>query len=230
MITRHSIFRKTSGTCDSDPPHSNRRLDLYDKAFGNRRRESLKILQLGVHKGESLRMWTSVFPKAEIVGVDTNCPELKDRRVTLHEGEQTDHRFLTQLGLKHAPTGFDLVIDNASHIGAKSLKSFWTIFPRFVKAGGAYSIEDWGTGYSEAWSDGGTPDHIGCPSIDVEVVQPGHGLGMVGFIKQLIDEVGLADITDAERGLPPTQQSLIERLEIAPGIAMAWRSEALPRW
>ena len=69
-------------------------------------------------------------------------------------------------------------------------------------------VEDWGTGYWDCYADG-------------SAYRPGvnHLAGMVGFIKELVDECGMGDITHASHGnkaIPP-RGPILSRLEIAPG-------------
>ena len=53
-----------------------------------------------------------------------------------------------------APGGFDIIIDDASHIGELTKTTFWHLFDHHLKPGGLYAIEDWGTGYLDDFSDG----------------------------------------------------------------------------
>ena len=55
---------------------------------------------------------------------------------------------------KTAPDGFDIIIDDASHIGELTKTSFWHLFDHHLKPGGLYAIEDWGTGYLDDFTDG----------------------------------------------------------------------------
>ena len=50
--------------------------------------------------------------------------------------------------------GFDIIIDDASHIGELTKATFWHLFDRHLKPGGLYAIEDWGTGYLDDFPDG----------------------------------------------------------------------------
>lgn len=43
-----------------------------------------------------------------------------------------------------------------------------------------------------------------------------HDFGMVGFVKELIDECGMADITHPSHGVPPQRPSRIRELRISP--------------
>ena len=42
---------------------------------------------------------------------------------------------------------------------------------------------------------------------------------MVGFIKELVDECGMDDATDPDRGVPPLRSSTIDRMQVSHGQA-----------
>jgi hypothetical protein len=135
-----------------------------------------------------------------------------------------------------APGGFDIVIDDASHVAHSTRASFWHLFRHHLKGGGIFSIEDWGTGYWDAWPDGRHYDwHAdsplrndwspGPPPRQQKVEYPSHQFGMVGMVKELVDEVARDDITrndpaDVERG-----PSLIASLEILAGVAVIRKAQ-----
>lgn len=209
-------------------------LSNYDRLLRRRRKERLRILEMGVHSGGSLRMWRDVFPRATIIGLDLNGNPFQrpEERIEVYRGDQANSRLLGEIAAKHAPEGFDLVIDDAAHVGRIARKSFWALFPRHVRAGGVYAIEDWGTAYWEDWPDGRTPDRIGQPSptgLDSDIFTVHHA-GMAGFLKELIDEIAVPDATHETYGLPPEMASLISRMEISRGHAMIFRSGERPRW
>jgi hypothetical protein len=58
---------------------------------------------------------------------------------------------------------------------------------------------------------------------------PSHLYGMVGFTKQLIDEIGIAEITNAKRGVPdgpmgPTRATCFKDLLITPGVILVTKA------
>jgi hypothetical protein len=112
---------------------------------------------------------------------------------------------LRRLAIEVAPEGFDVVIDDASHIASLTRASFWQIFGHHLRPGGLYVVEDWGTGYWGSWPDGR------------RYRRRRHTAGMVGFVKELVDECGMADLTHAELGRPPQRQSQIEFMQVSPG-------------
>jgi hypothetical protein len=109
------------------------------------------VCELGVADGESLRMWQSFFPLGEVTGVDM------DPQATWPEGTK---RVVCQQDspdlLKHLRGKFDLIVDDCSHNGILTRKSFGLLW-NLVNPGGYYVIEDWmvalrdGTEPGETW-------------------------------------------------------------------------------
>jgi hypothetical protein len=123
-------------------------LELYEKRFGPLRDQPIALLELGVAKGKSIEMWRDCFPKATIVGLDL-LPEWEstEERVRIYRGRQDDLALLDRIAAICAPRGFDIIIDDAAHIGQLAKASFRQLFMHHLKRGAFYAIEDWGTGY-----------------------------------------------------------------------------------
>ncbi len=94
--------------------------------------------------------------KGLIVGLDLNPVELNDasERIRTYRGEQQDIDLLDQIARETAPDGFDVIIDDCSHIGELTRISFWHLFNHHLKPRFLYVIEDWSTGYWDSWFDG----------------------------------------------------------------------------
>jgi hypothetical protein len=124
-------------------------LEIYDPILAPWVNKKIKLLELGVRKGGSLQLWRDYFPRATIVGIDLRLPEnfAPGERIQLFEGNQADTAFLSEVAIRTAPEGFDIIIDDASHIGELTRTAFWYLFDHRLKPGGLYAIEDWGTGY-----------------------------------------------------------------------------------
>jgi SAM-dependent methyltransferase len=182
-------------------------LPVYEKLFEPVRDRPLSILELGVFGGGSLRAWEEYFPNAVIAGVDLDPPNVQfNGRVRMYKGDQADIGLLSKIAAEVAPEGFDVIIDDCAHIGAVAKASFWYLFENHLKPGGLYSIEDWGTGYWPTWPDG----RRFMAEPDSQIRLPSHDAGMVGFVKQLVDEVAAADIKDAYNSPPPRQSRFSE--------------------
>lgn len=118
--------------------------------------KEIKLLELGVHKGASLCFWRDYFENATIVGLDCKLVSIDDPtgRIYSYYGYQQDTDLLDRIAREKAPNGFDVIIDDCSHIGRIARISFWHLFQNHLKPGGLYAIEDWGTGYTKWWPDG----------------------------------------------------------------------------
>jgi hypothetical protein len=175
-------------------------LPVYEQLLGDLRRQAFTLLELGVWAGDSLEMWRDGFPRATIIGVDV---ELRDihlgDRVHIVRGDQTDAALMRQIRDEFAPGGFDVIVDDASHLGTITARSLQVLYAEHLRPGGLYCIEDWGTGYVADWPDGGRIDaRVEVERLDSSTVpmraeanapipMPSHDLGTVGVIKRLID-------------------------------------------
>lgn len=107
----------------------------YEQMFKDIRNKPLTILEIGIggykhpnKGGGSLRMWAEYFPNSVIVGLDFNPKQLiLPRNVDVHCGSQTDIDLLNRLSDQYS--GFDIVIDDASHITENTITSFETLWP-----------------------------------------------------------------------------------------------------
>ncbi len=134
-------------------------------------------------------------------------------RIRTYQGLQQDSDLLDQIRRECAPDGFDIVIDDASHVADDARTSFLHLFHHHLKPGGLYVIEDWGTGYWDSWPDGKRYDGSN------------HTAGMVGFVKELVDELGMLDITDPSRGIPPLRKPSIANIYMTYGQVFMRKAE-----
>jgi hypothetical protein len=207
-------------------------LDVYDPVLRPFLDREITLLELGVATGGSLRLWRDYFPRGTIVGVDMAAPPAwteGEERIRVFQGYQHDPAFLSSVARQTAPDGFDIVIDDASHLAVLTRLGFWHLFDHHLKPGGLYVIEDWGTGYWDDWPDG-RRDRPGArvrswllaPLRRRGLVRPveaeTHTSGMVGFVKELVDEQGAADLTRARSTGIPARPSKFRSLLIAPSL------------
>ncbi len=114
--------------------------EIYERRLGDRRLEPLKVLEIGVFYGASLRMWREYLPNAEIHGVDLDVKRCGDvEGATLHQMDANDTKELAKLSEKHGP--WDLVVDDGSHTMKHQQSTFLALWPH-VKPGGFHVIED----------------------------------------------------------------------------------------
>ena len=122
-------------------------LDFYARFLDEIRDEARTVLEIGVYRGQSLRMWEAYFTRAEIIGLDIN-PESKayeGGRVRVEIGDQSSHTVLERLA-RSGP--FDLVIDDGSHVWDHQIASFRYLYSHVV-AGRYYILEDLDVGYGD---------------------------------------------------------------------------------
>ncbi len=160
-----------------------------------------RLLEVGVKNGGSLLLWCDLWGTLEhVIGVDIALPpQVLHPKVIVRQVDQTDTSELDRIGMEWGP--FDVVIDDASHLGAASWATFEALW-RHVAPGGLYVIEDWGTGYWANWPDGKA--YAAAPP-------PGHVAGMAGMIKRLVDEIDNGNVA---------------RIDLLPGIAFAYKDLA----
>ena len=191
-------------------------LELYDPILSPWADKEIKLLEIGIHRGGSLKLWRDYFPHGRIVGIDLKLPKnfVPGDRVQVFEGSQADTGFLSEVAMKTAPEGFDVIIDDASHIGELTKTTFWHLFDHHLKPGGLYAIEDWGTGYLDDFPDGKKFD----PKPSTFNPFPCHSHGMVGFVKELVDEQGAGSITLGRH--EQFRRSKFQSLLITPGVVV----------
>jgi len=206
-------------------------LDVYDPILAPWLGREIKLLEIGIFKGGSLQLWRDYFPLGTIVGIDLKLPDhfVPGERIQVFEGSQSDERFLSEVANETASEGFDIIIDDASHIGELTRRTFWHLFDHHLKPGGLYAIEDWGTGYWDDFPDGkglDLRDPLVSPSLvtttgslteKTKVPFPCHSYGMVGFVKELVDEQGAACVT-MKYPVEESRASKFKNLLITPAI------------
>ncbi|QQS07057.1 MAG: class I SAM-dependent methyltransferase [Fibrobacterota bacterium] len=215
-------------------------IQRYAKLFDPLRDRPIRMLELGVFRGGSLAMWSEYFPLGTIVGVDLSPNPLAQMPDRTHfvQGSQDDVALLDKIGDQFAPDGFDIIIDDAAHIGTVARTSFLNLFPHHLKPGGIYVLEDWGTGYWPSWPGGAmfrnrraeisalaqqTVGPDGYPAVDPNFTC--HNFGMAGLVKELVDEVAWNDICSS-RGNPEAEKrgSIISEMTIHLGQVVLYKS------
>jgi hypothetical protein len=124
--------------------------DIYTRHFEAYRSRPIKMLEIGVFRGGSLRMWKEYFhPDSTIVGIDIDktCKdhEIADNKVFVRIGSQADPEFLAQVNKEFGP--FDIILDDGSHKTHHQNISFGALFRPALTDGGCYMVEDVHTNY-----------------------------------------------------------------------------------
>jgi hypothetical protein len=136
---------------------------IYENFLSDKRDAKNNILEIGVWRGASLRMWSEYFPNSLILGMDIPHEMYPESIFPYHDYEQRNNLIQSiensglflgdQANPVHLDTMFemidettgrdsvDIVIDDGSHFQHDIMKSFAHIFPRLT-SGGIYIIED----------------------------------------------------------------------------------------
>ena len=124
----------------------------YQHHFKKFRTKKINILEIGVggHKdpskgGASLRMWKNYFTRANIYSLDIYDKSIhEEHRIKIYKGSQIDEVFLRKICDEAG--GFDLIMDDGSHVNSHVIQSFEILFEHLRK-GGIYAVEDMQTSY-----------------------------------------------------------------------------------
>lgn len=145
-------FAKHYGTDKSSDGHNY--TEYYEVLFKTFRKRPVRLLEIGVAGGESLRMWADYFyhPESRIYGVD-----IEDR--PLPEMDKKIQVFITDACSPNAVhdisnvTGkLDILIDDGSH-RSDQLKSALRLWWPHIAHGGIYCAEDLHAQYHYPWTD-----------------------------------------------------------------------------
>jgi hypothetical protein len=173
----------------------------YEDHLRHLRHESITLLEVGVYRGQSLRMWAEYFtsPHTVIEGVDIDLgmvidPDTLDSRVVLTQNDVND--FV-------AECHYDVVIDDGSHHAGDIVAAIDRLWP-FVKLGGWYVVEDLQTQFSAQWGGGPKSPALGklrnalyellhdqpqCPLVEFHAYPQIVFLRKIGPVDDPVDEV-----------------------------------------
>jgi hypothetical protein len=117
-------------------------LTIYDSILYPWRGKRIKILEIGLLHGASLRLWHQAFPKAQIFGFDKTekfkrmTRDLKRLKVVVgDEDNPADIERVARLG------DFHVIIDDCGHMPEQQWSAFCGLWPK-LRPGGYYIIED----------------------------------------------------------------------------------------
>jgi hypothetical protein len=131
--------------------------ETYRAIFDSRRNTPMRILEIGVFRGASLRLWKNYFQHANtcLVGIDIDptCAlyDAPSSGIHVRIGSQTDGEFLARVVDEFGP--FDLIIDDGSHHSKHIITSFNCLYADGLKDDGIYFVEDLHANYWHPWRD-----------------------------------------------------------------------------
>jgi SAM-dependent methyltransferase len=116
--------------------------NFYGKEFEIYKNKKIKILEIGIFQGGSIKLWKEYFSKAkEIIGVDITNEHLHPKHlnidgVSYEFGDAYDPEFS-----KIFPNDFDIIIDDGPHSLDSQITSIQLYLPK-LKKDGTFIVED----------------------------------------------------------------------------------------
>ena len=138
------LFQKYK--CDKSSKHS---YELcYEKHFLPVKNEPINILEIGIFKGESMKVWLEYFPNATVYGIDifqrikeNELPILKNPRVKYLKLDSISEQAKQIITENWGDTKFNFIIDDGLHTPVANRLTFLN-FINFLKNDGVFFIED----------------------------------------------------------------------------------------
>ena len=125
--------------------------DIYERYLAPLRGEPIRLLEIGVFKGGSLRMWREYFgPRATIMGADIepSVAEFEREGFRIFVGDQADTAFLEKV--RDEIGTVDVIIDDGGHTMLQQVNAFEVLYPA---ASRLYLVEDTHTSYWPRFQD-----------------------------------------------------------------------------
>jgi hypothetical protein len=175
--TRRPSLTKLAKRFKTDKWGNHKYTPHYDRHFSAWRQRAINVLEIGIggyerdgQGGNSLRMWKTYFPHAQVLGLDIHDKSFVDEpRIRTFQGDQTDPVVLNAIA--EAAGQLHIIIDDGSHRPAHIIETFNTLFP-LLADDGIYVIEDTQTSYWPEWGGQAEPTAEGTT---------------MAFVKRLID-------------------------------------------
>jgi hypothetical protein len=127
--------------------------NIYEENFSKFKKKKITILEIGIAKGGSLRMWKNYFSSdSTIIGIDINpdCKKFEKDNIKTYIGNQTDVNFLSSV-IKDIDKP-DIIIDDGGHTSNQQIISFNYLFGH-LNDKGIYLVEDTHASYHSDFQD-----------------------------------------------------------------------------
>ena len=153
-ITELAKKYKTDKFTNSVQGHSYAK--FYEDALKSKKYLNIRLLEIGVDKGESLRLWSEFLPKAQIVGIDKELkPEAMKQNANVVLIQADAYQALPLQPLQP----FDVIIDDGPHNFLSQMQAIELYIPK-MKPLGVFVIEDvTDPGYIERFKNA-LPDYL----------------------------------------------------------------------
>ncbi|MCK9273066.1 class I SAM-dependent methyltransferase [Candidatus Gracilibacteria bacterium] len=117
-------------------------IPFYEQILRNKKESIKNVLEIGVAKGVSLKMWRDYFQNATIYGWDIlDSSFINDERIQTFIVDQSNISQINDFFSYIGNIEFDFIIDDGSHQFLHQMISLFNLFPKLV-SDGIYIIED----------------------------------------------------------------------------------------
>lgn len=127
------------GPVENGPGHTY--AQIYDLLLAKYRTTTGGLLEIGINKGGSLKMWREYFPNAEVCGIDIRNSfdefDPRERILTLVADANDDMSVAKFLSGK----SFFTIIDDGAHEADSQIR-LYNKYSKYVAHGGIYIVED----------------------------------------------------------------------------------------
>jgi len=162
-------------------------MNIYERYFEDIRNNTIKILEIGVLNGSSIRTWREYFQNGEVHGIDIQpqCKNVEDpdKNIFIHILDCSSDESLEEFSNKFK-NYFDIILDDGSHINDITLKTFKKLYS-CLKAEAYYIIEDLGCSYIGEESQLYCPNWPGMYLMNPKSITPNNHLTMLELYKDI---------------------------------------------
>jgi predicted O-methyltransferase YrrM len=172
---------------------------VYHRWLAHSREQRMRMLEIGLYNGGSLRMWRDYLPNTVLHGIDIDArtlayqDEVPNSQVRLvDQGDAAAlEAFVAELG-----GNYDFILDDGGHTMLQQIVSFEVLWPQLMP-GGIYAIEDLGTSYFADY--GGRDLREPGTAVDyakdlVDAVNRTHALHPPGTVQRAVSPIALAKL------------------------------------
>lgn len=122
-------------------------LELYETLLNSKKQTAKNVLEIGIDKGGSIKLWHDYFPNANIYGLDIThnenvVQEFKDiSRVILYTNSNAYDEDFFKEKLLTKGVKFDVLLDDGPHT-LESMEIFVKMYSQLLEEDGILIIED----------------------------------------------------------------------------------------
>jgi autotransporter strand-loop-strand O-heptosyltransferase len=152
MFSKDNGFNKFKHICDKyecDKSSKHSYHNTYAEILRPMLNEEFNLFEIGIVKGNSIKVWEDYLMNAKIYGLDSE-QELSQDRVRVFKGDQNNINDLQNV--VNTLSDCRIIIDNGSHNPQHQLKSFNFLFKNLLESGGYYVIENVESSYMDPLS------------------------------------------------------------------------------